>query len=84
MVRTGGSGELAVAPGGSHLPSGTTGKAVLTNTRGAGELILEHDFPPGSDMISQIPSQPKSAERSYGIRTVWTIVGIHIRTCYFP
>lgn len=31
--------------------------------KGAGELILEHDFPPGSDMISQILNQPKAAER---------------------
>ena len=31
--------------------------------KGSGELILEHDFPPGSDMISQILSQPKAAER---------------------
>ena len=29
----------------------------------AGEPLLEHDFPPGSDMISQILSQPKAAER---------------------
>lgn len=31
--------------------------------KGDGELILEHDFPPGFDMISQILSQPKAAER---------------------
>lgn len=29
----------------------------------SGELILERDFPPGSDMITQIISQPKAAER---------------------
>ena len=38
-------------------------QAVLANVKGAGELLLEHDFPPGSDMISQIQSQPKAAER---------------------
>ena len=31
--------------------------------RSAGELILEHDFPPGSDMVSQILSEPQVAER---------------------
>lgn len=31
--------------------------------RGTGELILEHDFPPGSDMIGQILSEPKAAQR---------------------
>ena len=31
--------------------------------RDTGDIILEHDFPPGSDMIGQILSQPKAAER---------------------
>lgn len=26
-------------------------------------LMLEHDFPAGSDMIAQIASQPQAAER---------------------
>ena len=33
---------------------GTMGKQLLANMRGAGALILEHDFPPGSDIIGQI------------------------------
>lgn len=31
--------------------------------RGTGALMLEHDFPPGSDMIGQIVSEPQAAER---------------------
>lgn len=31
--------------------------------RGAGESIFEHDFPSGSDMIGNILSGPKAAER---------------------
>ena len=31
--------------------------------RGNGEIILEHDFPPGYDMIGQILSEPQAAER---------------------
>ena len=38
-------------------------QAALAKTRGARELILEHDFPPGSDMIFRIFCQPKVAER---------------------
>ena len=34
--------------------------AVLANVKDAGELLLGHDFPPGSDMISQILRQPKA------------------------
>ncbi len=31
--------------------------------RGAGEPVLEHDFPPGSDMIGGIMKGEKAAER---------------------
>lgn len=31
--------------------------------RGIGDIILEHDFPPGSDIIGQIFSQLKAAKR---------------------
>jgi hypothetical protein len=33
------------------------------NMRGAGEPNFEHDFPPGSDIVGQILSGPKAAER---------------------
>ncbi len=33
------------------------------NLKGDGEIILEHDFPPGSDMMSQIVEAPRAAER---------------------
>ena len=38
-------------------------QAVLTNMKGAGEPIFEHDFPPGSDMLDDIRSGPKAVER---------------------
>ncbi|KAL2054126.1 hypothetical protein ABVK25_005665 [Lepraria finkii] len=38
-------------------------QAVLTNMRGAGEPSFEIDFPPGSDMLSEIREGPKAAER---------------------
>ncbi|KAL6243151.1 hypothetical protein RBB50_009702 [Rhinocladiella similis] len=38
-------------------------QAVLTNMRGAGEPVFEHDFPPGSDMIGDILQGPKAGER---------------------
>ena len=38
-------------------------QAVLTNMRGAGEPVFEHDFPPGSDMMGYILSGPMAAER---------------------
>ncbi|MCJ1347277.1 hypothetical protein MMC31_005499, partial [Peltigera leucophlebia] len=38
-------------------------QAVLANIRGNGELIREHDFPPGSDMMGQILSAPQAKER---------------------
>ena len=31
--------------------------------KGAGEPVFEHDFPPGSDIVGQILSGPKAAER---------------------
>ena len=31
--------------------------------KGAGEPTFEHDFPPGSDMISSILEGPKAAKR---------------------
>ena len=38
-------------------------QAILTNMKGAGEPIFEHDFPPGSDMIGHILRGPRAAER---------------------
>lgn len=38
-------------------------QAVLANVRGAGEPVLEHDFPPGSDVMGELASGPKAAER---------------------
>lgn len=38
-------------------------QAVLTNMRGAGEPVFEHDFPPGSDIMGDIRDGPKAAER---------------------
>lgn len=38
-------------------------QAVLANVRGAGEPVFETDFPPGSDMIGEIVSGPRAAER---------------------
>ena len=38
-------------------------QAVLTNMKGAGEPVFEHDFPPGSDMIGHILRSPRAAER---------------------
>ncbi|PUU79019.1 hypothetical protein B9Z19DRAFT_1047514 [Tuber borchii] len=38
-------------------------QAVLVNMKGAGEACFETDFPPGSDMIGEIMSGAKAAER---------------------
>ncbi|KAK0651382.1 HNH endonuclease-domain-containing protein [Cercophora newfieldiana] len=38
-------------------------QAVLTNMKGVGEPHFEHDFPPGSDIMGDIQSGPKAAER---------------------
>ncbi|KAF1811692.1 hypothetical protein P152DRAFT_459162 [Eremomyces bilateralis CBS 781.70] len=38
-------------------------QAVLANMRGAGEPYFEHDFPPGSDIVGDILSGSKAAER---------------------
>jgi len=38
-------------------------QAVFANMRGAGEPIFECDFPPGSDMVGEIMSGPRAAER---------------------
>ena len=38
-------------------------QAVLANMRGTGEIILEHDFPPGSDMMGEILGAPQAEER---------------------
>jgi hypothetical protein len=38
-------------------------QAVLTNMKGAGEPVVEHDFPPGSDMVGDILRGPRAAER---------------------
>jgi len=38
-------------------------QSVLANVRGAGEPIFEHDFPPGTDMMSEICEGPYAGER---------------------
>ncbi|PMD20370.1 hypothetical protein NA56DRAFT_671459 [Hyaloscypha hepaticicola] len=38
-------------------------QAVLTNMKGAGEPVFEHDFPPGSDIVGSILEGPKATER---------------------
>lgn len=38
-------------------------QAVLANMKAAAEPIFEHDFPPGSDMLENIRTGPKAAER---------------------
>ncbi|KAJ8100164.1 HNH endonuclease-domain-containing protein [Lipomyces tetrasporus] len=38
-------------------------QAVLANMRGAGEPTFEMDFPPGTDMMGEILSGPRAAER---------------------
>jgi hypothetical protein len=38
-------------------------QAVLTNMKGAGEPVFEHDFPPGSDIVGDILKGPKAAKR---------------------
>jgi len=36
---------------------------VLVNVKGLGEPSLENDFPPGSDIMTEIMEGPKAAER---------------------
>ncbi|KAJ6021094.1 hypothetical protein N7540_006598 [Penicillium herquei] len=38
-------------------------QAILSNVRGEGEITLEHDFPPGSDIMGEIAEGPFAAER---------------------
>ncbi|KAF8859306.1 hypothetical protein BDZ45DRAFT_589974 [Acephala macrosclerotiorum] len=38
-------------------------QAVLTNMKGAGEPVFEHDFPPGSNIVGSILQGPKATER---------------------
>jgi hypothetical protein len=38
-------------------------QAVLANMKGAGEPMFEHDMPPGSDIMGDIITGPKAAER---------------------
>ncbi len=38
-------------------------QAVIANMRGAGEPVFENDFPPGSDVVGEVLSGPKAAER---------------------
>lgn len=38
-------------------------QAVLTNIKGAGEPVFEHDFPPGSDIVGNILEGPQAAKR---------------------
>jgi len=36
---------------------------VLANMRGAGKPVFEHDFPPGTDMMTEIREGPLAQER---------------------
>ena len=36
---------------------------MLVNVKGLGEPHLEHDFPPGSDIMTEIMNGPKAEER---------------------
>ncbi|KAF8427681.1 hypothetical protein EV426DRAFT_631589 [Tirmania nivea] len=38
-------------------------QSVLANMRGAGEPIFEHDFPPGTDMLTEIREGPYAQQR---------------------
>jgi len=38
-------------------------QAVLVNVKGLGEPYLENDFPPGSDIMTEIMDGPKAKER---------------------
>jgi hypothetical protein len=38
-------------------------QAVLTNMKGVGQPIFEHDFPPGSDVVGEILAVPNPAGR---------------------
>ena len=38
-------------------------ESVLANMRGAGEPVFEHDFPPGTDMMTEIREGPLAQER---------------------
>jgi len=38
-------------------------QAVLTDVKGAGEPVFEHDFPPGSGIVGDILRGPRFAER---------------------
>ena len=38
-------------------------QSVLMNMKGAGEPIFEHDFPPGTDMMTEIREGPYAEER---------------------
>jgi len=38
-------------------------QSVLANMRGAGELVFEDDFPPGTDMMGEARAGPYAEER---------------------
>jgi hypothetical protein len=38
-------------------------QSVLANMRGVGEPVFEHDFPPGTDMITELREGPLAQER---------------------
>jgi len=38
-------------------------QAVLANVRGVGEPVFEFDFPPGSDIMGEIASGPRTGDR---------------------
>ncbi|KAF8464668.1 hypothetical protein BDZ91DRAFT_729597 [Kalaharituber pfeilii] len=49
---------------------------LLTNMKGAGEPAFEVDFPPGSDMMGEIMSGPRAAERMEF--ELFSRLGVHI------
>ncbi|KAG0130311.1 hypothetical protein HOY82DRAFT_649644 [Tuber indicum] len=61
-----------------HLPSWHFCQAVLVNMKGAGKPCFKIDFPPGSDMMSQIMRGPITVERmEFELFGCWNANGDH-------
>jgi len=59
----------------NELPKRHSRLSVLANMRGAGELIFEHDFPPGNYTLDEIPVCPDSRER-FGLEMAPRLEGV--------
>ena len=55
-------------------------QAILTNMKGVGEPTFEHDFPPGSDMLSDIRDGSKAVERME--YETFSRLALHMEICY--